>query len=218
MHRPIMITSKQLYAVLHDQFGLYAFLNDDVTSVLKMLEHPVPTHCLTRIAAANFWVPIAGATRHNCDLMIPDSNLDTITTIYVTDLSKWIMFIQSNVDKDKAYAWEIMYNRSVPALRVYPFNKKLRDEAWRVVITDMIHRHVQDYTNVCYDETVRYLQQHPVTPNQAFNTPSVMQATQRVTIVPADWPMKNTTELDKMEEDIMKSFSTWATLYGRNTK
>ena len=204
MHRPIMITSKQLYAVLHDQFGLYAFLNDDVTSVLKMLEYPVPMHCLTRIAAANFWVPIAGVTRHDCDLLIPDSNLDTITTIYVTDLSKWIMFIQSNVDKDKAYAWEIMYNRSVPALRVYPFNKKLRDESWRVVITDMIHRHVQDYTNVCQDETMRYLQQHPVTigikPSTNLNAHQVV--TQRTPRFAAQWPPRDPA-LDELETEIM---------------
>jgi hypothetical protein len=211
-----MITTKQLYNVLHDQFGLYAFLNDDVTSVLKMLEHPVPIHCLSRIAAANFWVPIAGVTRHNCDLLIPDSNLDTITTIYVTDLSKWIMFIQSNVDKDKAYAWEIRYDRSVPELRVYPFNKKLRDESWRVVITDRIHRHVQDYTNVCQDETMRYLQQHPVTPDPVGT--ASMRVTQRTASFAADWLPSLDPELSKMEEEIMKSFSTWATLYGNKNK
>jgi hypothetical protein len=41
-----------------------------------------------------------------------------------------------------------------------------------------------------------------------------MQVTQRTASFTADWLPSLDPELDKMEEEIMKSFSTWATLYG----
>ncbi len=183
MKRPVMITSKQLYNTIHDQFGLSIGMVD----LPFMLQYPILTHCLTRIAAAQFWVPIEGVTRHEQDLLIPDSNLVNITTLYVTDLSKWIMFIQSNVDKDKAYAWEIRYNRTAPAVRIQPFNTKLRDAAWRVIVTDRIQGYVQLYFGACLREFHgEFARQHPATPDQAYT--ASMQATQRVPRFAAQWP------------------------------
>jgi len=201
MKRPVMITSKQLYNTIHDQFGLDAYVNGDMI-LHKILERPIPTHCLTRIAAAQFWVPIEGVTRHDQDLLIPDSNLVNITTLYVTDLSKWIMFIQSNVDKDKAYAWEIRYNRIAPALRIQPFNTKLRDAAWRVIVTDRIQGYVQLYFGACLREMHRdeYARQHPVTPDQAYT--ASMQATQRVPRFAAQWP-PNDPAMEDLETEII---------------
>ena len=173
MKRPVMITSKQLYNMLQDQFGLSIGMMD----LPFMLQYPIPTHCLTRIVAAQFWVPIEGVTRHDHDLLIPDSNLSGISTIYVPDLSKWIMFIQSNVDKDKAYAWEIRYNRTAPAVRIQPFNTKLRDAAWRVIVTDRIQGYVQLY----------------------FGS---MQATQRVPRFAAQWP-PNDPAMEDLETEII---------------
>lgn len=224
MQRPIMITALQLYNVLRDQFpDLHATsLN---LKLQDMLQHPVPCNCLTRIAAAKFWVPIDGVTHHNHNLQIPDSNLDGIATIYLTDLGTWIMYIQSNVDKGLVYAWEIIYTRPAGqhgpfdlSLRdelwhIRPFNSRLRDESWRVDVTDRIYRYVREYINVCQFETKRheFIRQFPVT--VPVGTAS-MQVTQRTASFTADWLPSLDPELSKMEEDIMKSFSTWATLYG----
>jgi len=188
-----------------------------------MLRYPVPCNCLTRIAAAKFWVPIDGVTHNNHNLQIPDSNLDGIATIYLTDLGTWIMYIQSNVDKGLVYAWEITYTRPVQpygpfdlslrdeSWRIRPFNSRLRDESWRVGVTDRIYRYVREYINVCQAETKR----HEFT--SLVGTAS-LQVTQRTASFTADWLPSLDLELYKMEEDIMKSFSTWATLYGNKNK
>jgi len=219
-----MITALQMYNVLCDQFpDLHS--NALNLKLQDMLQQPVPCNCLTRIAAAKFWVPIDGVTHNNHNLQIPDSNLDGITTIYLTDLSTWIMYIQSNVDKGLVYAWEIIYTRPAGqhgpfdlSLRdelwhIRPFNSRLRDESWRVDVTDRIYRYVREYINVCQFETKRheFIRQFPVTGQ--VGTAS-MQVTRRTATFTSDWLPSLDLELSKMEEDIMKSFSTWATLYG----
>lgn len=222
MQRPIMITALQLYNVLCDQFpDLHA--NALNLKLQDMLQQPVPCNCLTRIAAAKFWVPIDGVTHNNHNLHIPDSNLDGITTIYLTDLGTWIMYIQSNVDKGLVYAWEITYTRPGgqpgpfdlslrdESWHIRPFNLRLRDESWRVDVTDRIYRYVREYINVCQFETKRHEFIRQVgTAN--------LQVTQRTASFTADWFPSFYPDLSKIEEDIMKSFSTWATLYGNKNK
>jgi hypothetical protein len=208
MHRPIMITSRQFYNVIQDQIGLYAYVNGDM-ELHKMLEHPIPTHCLTRIAAAQFWIPIQGVTHHDRHLDIPDSNLDGITTIYITDLSSWIMFIQSNVEQSKAYAWKIFPRVYANEIHIRPMNSVLKSEGWNIAPHNAIKSYVRTYADVCLRETQDYLAQHPVTIGihpSTLNTHQVV--TRRTSSCTAQLPPRDPT-LDKMEEAIMKSFSTW---------
>ncbi len=163
MRRPVMLTSHQLYNVIQDQFGLSDYLNGDM-ELHKMLEHPIPTHCLTRIAAAQFWIPIQGVTHQDRHLNIPDSNLDGITTIYITDLRLWIMFIQSNVEQGKAYAWKMMFPRMyMNDIHIRPMNTVLKSEGWSIAPHNVIKSYVRTYADVCLRETQDYLSQHPVT-------------------------------------------------------
>jgi hypothetical protein len=207
MQRPIMITALQMYNVLCDQFpDLHS--NALNLKLQDMLQQPVPCNCLTRIAAAKFWVPIDGVTHNNHNLHIPDSNLDGITTIYLTDLSTWIMYIQSNVDKGLAYAWEIIYTRPGgqhgpfdlslrdESWHIRPFNSRLRDESWRVDVTDRIYRYVREYINVCQAETKRHEFIRQV------GTAS-MQVTQRTASFTADWFPSLDPALDELETEIM---------------
>jgi hypothetical protein len=199
-----MITALQLYNVLCDQFpDLHA--NALNLKLQDMLQQPVPCNCLTRIAAAKFWVPIDGVTHHNHNLQIPDSNLDGITTIYITDLRSWIMFIQSNVEQGKAYAWKMMFPRMyMNDIHIRPMNTVLKSEGWSIAPHNVIKSYVRTYADACLREAQDYLSQHPVTigihPSTNLNTQLVVK--QRATRFSAQWPQPDPA-LDELETEIM---------------
>ena len=204
MTRPIMITSQQLYAVIQDQFGLHAYVNGNM-DLHKMLERPIPINCLTRIAAARFWIPIEGVTHQDRHLDIPDSNLDGITTIYITDLSLWIMFIQSNVEQGKAYAWKLFPRMYANEIHVRPMNTVLKSEGWSIAPHSRIKSHVRTFANVCLRETQDYLAHYPVTISHAFNKQHLYAGNSKDTDIytRVDYKAKDP-DLAKMEDDIMK--------------
>jgi len=184
MKRPILVTSEHLHAVIQDQFGLYAAVTRMTLS--EMIEQPIPIHCLTRIAAAQFWVPIEGVTHRNHELSISDSNLEGITSIYVTDLSSWIIFIQSNMDKDKAYAWQIYTGIEA----ILPINKRLKEHNWQVKITPTLKHYIVRYTQYVYSQSV---QQHIASAQSSSSQmpttmQQVVQAMSQAPRFAAQWP------------------------------
>jgi len=190
-----------MHAVLQDQFGLYAQVSG--ITLLEMLEQPIPTHCLTRIAATRFYIPIGGITHWNRKLHIPQENEYGVTTIYITDLSLWIVFIQSNVDKHKAYAWKLFSNSFQNGIR--PMNRELLKAGWKIEVTVAMHHYLSQHWPECQHATQRWLEQHPVTIGHAFNKQHLYAGNSKDTDIYTRVAYKGKDpDLAKMEEDIMK--------------
>ncbi len=187
-----------MHAVLQDQFGLYAHVTG--ITLLEMLEQPIPTHCLTRLAATRFYIPIDGITHADRQLRIPQENEYGVTTIYITDLSLWIVFIQSNVDKHKAYAWKLFSNSFQNGIR--PMNRELLKAGWKIEVTVAMHHYLSQHWPGCQHATQLWLEQHPVTLNHAIDARRYT-ATQHASRFAAQWPMKSPAD-EWLEDEIMK--------------
>jgi hypothetical protein len=186
-----------MQSVLQDQFGLYAHVSG--LTLLEMLEQPIPTHCLTRIAAAQFYIPIERITHTDRKLRIPQENEYGVTTIYIMDLGLWIVFIQSNLDKHKAYAWKLLSNAFQNGIQ--PMNQELLKAGWKIEVTVAMHHYLSQHWQECQHATQRWLEQHPVTLNHAIDARRYT-ATQRIPRFAAQWPVQDPV-LDKLQDELL---------------
>lgn len=132
MKEPLLTTSMDLYMALSAHYGMYASITQPYLE--DVLQRAIDVSAIQSILHCRAYVNIDSVTHHEGVIQIPEQNFKDAATIYLVDQAKWILFLQSNVNRNEVYAWDIpVYMEYYPQFyRIMPFNKSLYREGWYI--------------------------------------------------------------------------------------
>jgi hypothetical protein len=132
MKEPLLTTSSDLYMALSAHYGMYASITQPYLE--DVLQRAIDASAIQSILHCRAYVNIDSVTHHEGVIQIPEQNFKDAATIYLVDQAKWILFLQSNVNRNEVYAWDIpVYMEYYPQFyRIMPFNKSLYREGWYI--------------------------------------------------------------------------------------
>jgi len=134
MKRPLLTTSTDFHEALSAHYGMYGRLTHP--RVEDILQRAIDIGALYNIFHGKVHVDVERVTHQDNVIQIPEQNLQGAATVYLVDSATWIMFLQSNVDRSEAYAWQIPVMDYYPAYpttyRITPVNPTLYQEGWHI--------------------------------------------------------------------------------------
>ena len=132
MKEPLLTTSSDLYMALSAHYGMYASITQPYLE--DVLQRAIDVSAIQSILHCRAYVNIDSVTHHEGVIQIPEQNFKDAATIYLVDQAKWILFLQSNVNRNEVYAWDIpVFMEYYPQFyRIMPFNKSLYREGWYI--------------------------------------------------------------------------------------
>ena len=132
MKRPLICASHDLYVALTVQNGMYSRITQPYLE--DILQRAIDISAIQSILHCRAYVNIDSVTHQDNVIQIPEQNLNGAASVYLVDSATWIMFLQSNVDRSEAYAWQIPVMDYYPAYpttyRITPVNPTLCQEGW----------------------------------------------------------------------------------------
>jgi len=132
MKNPLILSSHDLYMALSVHYGMYSRITQPYLE--DILQRAFDISAIQSILHCRAYVNIDSVTHQDNVIQIPEQNLQDAATIYLVDQAKWILFLQSNVNRNEVYAWDIpVYMEYYPQFyRIMPFNKSLYREGWYI--------------------------------------------------------------------------------------
>lgn len=132
MKGPLLTTSSDLYMALSAYYGMYASITQPYLE--DVLQRAIDASAIQNVLHCRAYVNIDSVTHHEGVIQIPEQNLQDAATIYLVDQAKWILFLQSNVNRNEVYAWDIpVFMECYPEFFcIMPFNKSLYQEGWYI--------------------------------------------------------------------------------------
>jgi hypothetical protein len=133
MNRPLICASHDLYVALTVQNGMYSRITQPYLE--DILQRAFDISAIQNILHCRAYVNIDSVTHQDNVIQIPEQNLVDAATVYLVDQAKWILFLQSNVNRNEVYAWDIpvfMSGHRPEYYLIRPFNKSLYQEGWHI--------------------------------------------------------------------------------------
>ena len=173
MKRPLLTTSSDLYMALSAHYGMYASITQPYLE--DVLQRAIDASAIQSILHCRAYVNIDSVTHHEGVIQIPEQNLQDAATIYLVDQAKWILFLQSNVNRNEVYAWDIpvfMSGHRPEYYLIRPFNKSLYQEGWYIDanVEGALGAYIRNHTNHLFKTSM----------NSKLAEPPKFQVTQRV--------------------------------------
>ena len=149
MQHPIMISSTDLY----ETTSLYTRSSMLSTNMESILKNPIAIDSIRRLgySQTDMVIPADNIVCYNHRVNIPTKDMFTRRTVFITDKKIWIIFIQSNTNKNMAWAWEIAGDPYIPTFEIRPCNDQLRQEGWHLGYNRILIRHIEKYTTECQE-------------------------------------------------------------------
>jgi hypothetical protein len=174
MKTPLLTTSTDFYEELSAYYGMYGRLTHP--RIEDILKRAFDINALYDIFHGKVHVDVERVTHQDNVIQIPEQSLQGAATVYLVDSATWIMFLQSNVNRSEAYAWQIPVMDYYPAYpttyRITPFNPTLYQEGWRINadVDDELGTYISMHSKPLLKRT------HD---SQLVTNPTTWQATQR---------------------------------------
>jgi hypothetical protein len=133
MKNPLILSSHDLYMALSVHYGMYSRITQPYLE--DILQRAFDISAIQSILHCRAYVNIDSVTHQDNVIQIPEQNLQDAATIYLVDQAKWILFLQSNVNRNEVYAWDIpvfMSGHQPEYYLIRPFNKSLAQEEWHI--------------------------------------------------------------------------------------
>lgn len=148
MQHPIMISSTDLYETI----SLYT-QSAMLYNLESILKNPIAIDSIRRLSASqtDMVIPADNIVCYNHRATIPTKDMIDRRTVFITDKKIWIIFIQSNTNKNMAWAWEIAGDPYIPTFEIRPCNDQLRQEGWHLGYNRILIRHVEKYKTECQE-------------------------------------------------------------------
>ena len=132
MKTPLLTTSTDFYDALSAHYGIYGRITHP--QLEDIMKRAFDIGSLYDIFHGKVHVDVERVIHHENVIQIPEQNLHGAASVYLVDSATWIMFLQSNVDRSEAYAWQIPAMDWYPAYpttyRITPVNPTLCQEGW----------------------------------------------------------------------------------------
>jgi hypothetical protein len=119
----------------------------------SILKNPIAIDSIRRLgySQTDMVIPADNIVCYNHRVNIPTKDMFTRRTVFITDKKIWIIFIQSNTNKNMAWAWEIAGDPYIPTFEIRPCNDQLRQEGWHLGYNRILIRHIEKYTTECQE-------------------------------------------------------------------
>jgi hypothetical protein len=173
MKKPLLTTSSDLYMALSAHYGMYASITQPYLE--DVLQRAIEISAIQNVLHCRAYVNIDSVTHNEGVIQIPEQNLQDAATIYLVDQAKWILFLQSNVNRNEVYAWDIpvfMSGHRPEYYLIRPFNKSLYQEGWYIDanVEGALGAYIRNHTNHLFKTSM----------NSKLAEPPKFQVTQRV--------------------------------------
>jgi hypothetical protein len=133
MKKPLILSSHDLYMALSLHYGMYSRITQPYLE--DILQRAFDISAIQSILHCRAYVNIDSVTHQDNVIQIPEQNLVDAATVYLVDQVKWILFLQSNVNRNEVYAFDIpafMSGYQPEYYLIKPFNKSLAQEGWHI--------------------------------------------------------------------------------------
>jgi hypothetical protein len=133
MKKPLILSSHDLYMALSLHYGMYSRITQPYLE--DILQRAFDISAIQNILHCRAYVNIDSVTHQDNVIQIPEQNLVDAATVYLVDQVKWILFLQSNVNRNEVYAFDIpafMSGYQPEYYLIKPFNKSLALEGWHI--------------------------------------------------------------------------------------
>jgi hypothetical protein len=124
----------------------------------SILKNPIAIDIIRRLSASqliasqtDMVIPADNIVCYNHRANIPTKDMNDRRTVFITDKKIWIIFIQSNTNKNMAWAWEIAGDPYIPTFEIRPCNDQLRQEGWHLGYNRILIRHIEKYKTECQE-------------------------------------------------------------------
>ena len=180
MKKPLILSSHDLYGALSAHHGMYSRITQPYLE--DILQRAFDISAIQNILHCRAYVNIDSVTHQDNVIQIPEQNLVDAATVYLVDQVKWILFLQSNVNRNEVYAFDIpafMSGYQPEYYLIKPFNKSLAQEGWHIDADakGALGSYIRNHT----DQLIT------ISRNSKLAEPPKFQVTQRV----GSWDMTN---------------------------
>jgi len=119
----------------------------------SILKNPIEIDSIRRLSASqiDMVIPADNIVCYNHRATIPTKDMIDRRTVFITDKKIWIIFIQSNTNKNMAWAWEIAGDPYIPTFEIRPCNDQLWQEGWHLGYNRILIRHIEKYKTECQE-------------------------------------------------------------------
>ena len=180
MKKPLILSSHDLYMALSVHYGMYSRITQPYLE--DILQRAFDISAIQSILHCRAYINIDSVTHQDNVIQIPEQNLVDAATVYLVDQVKWILFLQSNVNRNEVYAFDIpafMSGYQPEYYLIKPFNKSLAQEGWHIDADakGAFGSYIRNHTDHLFKTSM----------NSKLAEPPKFQVTQRV----GSWDMTN---------------------------
>jgi hypothetical protein len=200
MKNPLILSSHDLYMALSVHYGMYSRITQPYLE--DILQRAFDISAIQSILHCRAYVNIDSVTHQDNVIQIPEQNLVDAATVYLVDQVKWILFLQSNVNRNEVYAFDIpafMSGYQPEYYLIRPFNKSLAQEGW----------HIDANAEGALGSYIRNHTDHLITisRNSKLAEPPKFQVTQRLATATTTYQLPQL-DTKNIEEQLMKMWET----------